>query len=64
MPRFYMQVWKPGTERKASSWQLAQYFVCDEVRKLTSYCKHESWVLKLGKLFSHTLGFVSGRQNR
>jgi len=44
--------------------KLAQYFVCDENKKLASYCKQEIWVFKLGKLFSQTSGFVLGRQNR
>jgi len=44
--------------------KLAQYFVCEEDRKLASYCKHEILVSKLGKLFLQTSRFVSGRQNR
>jgi len=64
-----MQVWQPGTERKASKKyflvvKLAQYFVCEEDRKLASYCKQEILALKLGKLFLQTSGFVPGRQNR
>jgi len=44
--------------------KLAQYFVCKVDRKLASYCNQEILILKLGKLFSHTSGFVPGRQNR
>jgi len=44
--------------------KLAQYFVCEEDRKVTSYCKQEILVLKLGKLFSQTSDFVPSRQNR
>jgi len=42
--------------------KLAQYFVCEVDRKFASYYKQE--ILKLGKLFSPTLGFIPGRQNR
>jgi len=66
-----MQVWQPRTESKAFKnvayflvVKLAQYFVCEEDRKLASYCKPEIWVLKLRKLFSQTSSFVPGRQNR
>jgi len=32
-------------------------------RRFASYCKQEIVILKLGKLFSKTSGFVPGRQN-
>jgi len=75
MPRLYIQVWQPGTERKASKKvkllkkyfvvvKLAQYFVCKVDRKPASYCKHKIWVLRFGKLFSQTSGFIPGHQNR
>jgi len=31
--------------------KLAQYFVCDEDKKLALYCKQEIWVLKLESCF-------------
>jgi len=43
--------------------KLTQLFVCEVDRKLASYCKQEILILKLGKLFSQTSGFVPGRQN-
>jgi len=42
--------------------KFAQYFVCEEDRKLASYCKQEILILKLGKLFSQTSVFVPSRQ--
>jgi len=58
-----------GTERKVLKKfflvvKLAQYFVCKVNKKLASYCRQEIVILKLGKLFSQTSGFVIGRQNR
>jgi len=35
--------------------KLAKYFVCEEdMRKLSSYCKQETLILKLGNPFSQT----------
>jgi len=69
MPRLHMQVWQPGTERKACKKvflvvRLAQYFICKVDRKLASYYKQEFSGLKLRKLFSQASVFVPGRQNR
>jgi len=49
-----LQVWQPGTERKASKKyfliaMLTQYFVCEVDRKLASCCKQEILIFKLGK---------------
>jgi len=44
--------------------KLAQYLIYEVNRKLYSYCNQEILILKLGKLFSQTSGFVPSRQNR
>jgi len=53
MLRLHMQVWQPGTEQKTRIKyflvvKLAQYLICEEDRKPTSYCKHE--ILSLSNL--------------
>jgi len=69
MPRLLMQACQPHTERKACKKyflvvKLTQYFVREVDRKLTSNCNQEILILKLGKRFTQTSGFVLGRQNR
>jgi len=42
--------------------KLAQYFFCEVDKRFASNCKQEIVILKLGKLFSQTSGFVPGCQ--
>jgi len=65
MPRLHMQVWQPGTERKAFKKyflvvKLAHCFVCKVSRKLASYYNQEILILKLEKLFLQKSGFIPG----
>jgi len=54
--RLHMQVWQLGTNEKLE-WKyfcvvkVTQYEAYEKDRKLTSYCKHEIWVLKLRNPF-------------
>jgi len=57
--RFDNQVPKGKLQKKYFLFvKLTQYFVCKMDRKLASYCKQEIVILKLGKLFSQTSGFM------